>query len=826
MKPIKLGRLAKSVQLYAVGMAMAAILYQASAQEYRIIALRGNQILEINNTNGAFTVMFDLPFLPDGWDSMDYNPADKSVYVAHPEGGGTVGFYRLDLIAGTATRSKGVNVESFAGIGFLPSGNVFGYHEAAGFTTGTLYFINWATGGAQSIGSSGTPSMLGGNYDPMRNVFWASDEWTGKVYQLSVTNAAVLWTSASTWFVGNGPGDLKAIDVAPNGDVIIGATDDASSVYRLLKLDVPTGFWTNWLAISETGIKGFALVPVPPAITRHPTNVIANMGDSVGFSVTVTGTPNLSFQWLKDGVAFPGGTNSTLTITNLQPARIGNYTVTITNIAGEITSSVAVLSIPGFNSALWQGLVAQWKLEGDAEDVLGISPGIAQNIQWQSGLPGNRQRAVAYLGGGPVGGVNVQKTPALNLPATGYSIMGWVMSSNYTSTPPPNTYFTLIASQGTSDPQQEDAFILRYGPQGLNLQVSALDNYPGTDLGSRNIKFVKSSDLNGDVLQPGKWHWICATYDGNSFTGYVDGKPLNAIGNTNLNLTAPKQTQRNTGIGMRADGFVGVYDPANNGFLSDVRIYNRALSKTEVEQFYANESPVPAITSHPTNQAVLAGRNASFTVAGSGPGPLTYQWLKNGTNALPSGTNSSLVIVSAQVTDLGGYSAVVSGVGGSITSRVAELFIIRPAIIQPTVINGFVVGGVVVDGGYGYTNTPAIVFQGGSGTGATGTVVMVNGVVVAVNMVATGGGYAGESPAVLVESPIPNLARLLLSKAVKPVFHELLPGASYQLQLSEDLVIWRNAGTPFTATNTTMSYPQYWDVDNWNKLNFRLLSYP
>jgi len=33
---------------------------------------------------------------------------------------------------------------------------------------------------------------------------------------------------------------------------------------------------------------------------------------------------------------------------------------------------------------------------------------------------------------------------------------------------------------------------------------------------------------------------------------------------------------------------------------------------------------------------------------------------------------------------------------------------------------------------------------------------------------------------------------------------------------------WTNQGSPFIATNTSIIYPQYWDVDNWNSLFFRL----
>ncbi len=61
-----------------------------------------------------------------------------------------------------------------------------------------------------------------------------------------------------------------------------------------------------------------------------------------------------------------------------------------------------------------------------------------------------------------------------------------------------------------------------------------------------------------------------------------------------------------------------------------------------------------------------------------------------------------------------------------------------------------------------------------------------------------------------------------LIKAVKPSFSYLALGANYQLQVSGDPNSWTNQGSVFTATNTSMIYPQYWDVDNWDELFFRL----
>lgn len=65
--------------------------------------------------------------------------------------------------------------------------------------------------------------------------------------------------------------------------------------------------------------------------------------------------------------------------------------------------------------------------------------------------------------------------------------------------------------------------------------------------------------------------------------------------------------------------------------------------------------------------------------------------------------------------------------------------------------------------------------------------------------------------------PLVNLIR-----AVKPSFSNLMLTTNYQLQVSGDLSSWTNQGSAFTATNTSMVYPQYWDVENWDQLYFRL----
>jgi len=68
--------------------------------------------------------------------------------------------------------------------------------------------------------------------------------------------------------------------------------------------------------------------------------------------------------------------------------------------------------------------------------------------------------------------------------------------------------------------------------------------------------------------------------------------------------------------------------------------------------------------------------------------------------------------------------------------------------------------------------------------------------------------------------------RVDLIKAVKPSFSKLTLTTNYQLQISTDMSTWTNYGSAFTATNTSMIYPQYFDVDNWGQLFFRIQEVP
>ena len=82
-----------------------------------------------------------------------------------------------------------------------------------------------------------------------------------------------------------------------------------------------------------------------PVITVQPLDRSVGRGGSITFNVIATGGTPLYYQWQKNGVNIPSATGASLTLTNVQPANVGYYSVIVSNGLGIITSRSAHLSV-------------------------------------------------------------------------------------------------------------------------------------------------------------------------------------------------------------------------------------------------------------------------------------------------------------------------------------------------------------------------------------------------------------------------------------------------------------------------------------------------
>jgi len=87
-----------------------------------------------------------------------------------------------------------------------------------------------------------------------------------------------------------------------------------------------------------------------PLITDQPDNVSVMQGEPASFTVSAVGSTPLSYQWQKNTSNIPGATSATYTINSAVPADAGNYRVVVSNVAGNVTSNVAVLTVTAVNA--------------------------------------------------------------------------------------------------------------------------------------------------------------------------------------------------------------------------------------------------------------------------------------------------------------------------------------------------------------------------------------------------------------------------------------------------------------------------------------------
>jgi hypothetical protein len=103
----------------------------------------------------------------------------------------------------------------------------------------------------------------------------------------------------------------------------------------------------------------------------------------------------------------------------------------------------------------------------------------------------------------------------------------------------------------------------------------------------------------------------------------------------------------------------------------------------------------PIISAQPSNQTVIAGAPAIFSVAAAGTAPLDYQWQFNSA-AIAGATQSSYSLANVDPTNAGTYSAVVSNAYGAAVSSNALLTVLVPPSIITQFSNQTVVAGANV----------------------------------------------------------------------------------------------------------------------------------
>jgi hypothetical protein len=101
---------------------------------------------------------------------------------------------------------------------------------------------------------------------------------------------------------------------------------------------------SNLVGIVASSAATLTVTAGGPAIAAHPQSQYVASGATASFTVSATGT-GLSYQWKKDGLSLAGATGANLTIGNATAERMGFYSVDVGSSGGTAQSAIAALTV-------------------------------------------------------------------------------------------------------------------------------------------------------------------------------------------------------------------------------------------------------------------------------------------------------------------------------------------------------------------------------------------------------------------------------------------------------------------------------------------------
>jgi hypothetical protein len=256
----------------------------------------------------------------------------------------------------------------------------------------------------------------------------------------------------------------------------------------------------------------------------------------------------VTFQWKFNGIDIAGATGDSLILTNVSVAQEGLYSVVVTNSAGSVTLTFALMLNSGGDSGRLlatpaSGMVAFWRGEADAGDSIGSNHGT-----FHDGANPTTPRITQGLIGNALnfdGTVDVHVPYSAELEPAQITIEGWV-------------YATTNGGNGTLQ-----NIITR--PRGSDNPAWAL----GLSNGGLYFSTYQGSIGGGSHFPLYRWVHVAAVCDGATTFLYLNGvlDAQSAIGSGLLSYDQPGTVTLGTGFHGRVD---------------EMSIYNRALTPSEV----------------------------------------------------------------------------------------------------------------------------------------------------------------------------------------------------------------------------------------------------
>lgn len=226
------------------------------------------------------------------------------------------------------------------------------------------------------------------------------------------------------------------------------------------------------------------------------------------------------------------------------------------------------------NSTLFAdaNLVSLWELDGNSNDSKGSNNGTDTSVTYNAGNG-------KFVQGAGYASASTSRTvinDAASLKQTGnFTLMGWVKTTTTVSS---QQHFFQSFSANTN----LAGVLMGYTSTGKIFALSGRNT--GTVI---NTDYKELDSATG--FDDSNWHYFAATWDGSTFSLYLDG----AAPITSAWANAPGYAATNyVRIGCGND--TGSNFNYFNGAIDDVALFSRALSSTEISNHYSGADALPS----------------------------------------------------------------------------------------------------------------------------------------------------------------------------------------------------------------------------------------
>lgn len=318
-------------------------------------------------------------------------------------------------------------------------------------------------------------------------------------------------------------------------------------------------FYDRPLSAAEIAI----IAPPSFRFDIKPASQTAFVGDDVLFTAAANMTA--TYQWRLGGTNLPAATNTSLALTNVQPASAGAYTIVASNTTfGAITSTPAILTLDP-RPSLGASLVARYDF--DAAPVNNViadtapgsrHPGTNRLATWTASVAGRSgvmQFSPADLGS------QIAVPPHVDFNSSKGTIALWMKTAGNDLAF--GDYAAIIFDRRT-----DNGDVITMVDDGTLFVQAYSHNFHAN-------QFATTNTVNDD-----QWHHVAYVYDQgvNGFIRiYVDGQLAASNPNSGSWSWDPAQELE---LGKSYDNFWRRF----NGYLDDVQFYGRILSAAEVAQ--------------------------------------------------------------------------------------------------------------------------------------------------------------------------------------------------------------------------------------------------